>query len=76
GTDIGGHSTFEMAMKVYGHVALDEKRAALAKLGTLFEEEKRPRCSKHGQRPHGNARPGPPGSAKAQVNGGYDLGFR
>ena len=27
-------------MNVYGHVTLDEKREALDKLGTLFEEEK------------------------------------
>ena len=38
--DIAGHSTIEMTMNVYGHVTLDEKREALDKLGTLFEEEK------------------------------------
>ena len=37
--DIAGHSTIEMTMNVYGHVTLDEKREALDKLGTLFEEE-------------------------------------
>lgn len=36
--DIVGHSTIEMTMNVYGHVSLDEKRDALDKLGTLFEE--------------------------------------
>lgn len=38
--DIAGHSTIEMTMNVYGHVTLDEKRDALNKLGSLFEEEK------------------------------------
>jgi integrase len=38
--DIAGHSTIEMTMNVYGHVTLDEKRDALDKLGSLFEEEK------------------------------------
>ena len=38
--DIAGHSTIEMTMNVYGHVTLHEKREALDKLGTLFEEEK------------------------------------
>lgn len=37
--DIAGHSTIEMTMNVYGHVTLDEKRSALDKLGSLFEEE-------------------------------------
>jgi integrase len=37
--DIAGHSTIEMTMNVYGHVTLDEKRDALDKLGSLFEEE-------------------------------------
>jgi integrase len=36
--DIVGHSTIEMTMNVYGHVSLDDKRDALDKLGTLFEE--------------------------------------
>ena len=31
--EIAGHSTIEMTMNVYGHVTLDEKRAALDKLG-------------------------------------------
>ena len=65
-----------MTMNVYGHVTLDEKREALAKLGPLFEEEKRPRCSKRWQRSYGRRDQVDPGSAKAQVNGGYDLGFR
>lgn len=38
--DIAGHSTIEMTMNVYGHVSLDEKREALDKLGSLFEDEK------------------------------------
>jgi integrase len=38
--EIAGHSTIEMTMNVYGHVSLDEKRVALDKLGTLFEEER------------------------------------
>ena len=37
--DIAGHSTIEMTMNVYGHVSLDEKRAALDELGKLFGEE-------------------------------------
>ena len=37
--EIAGHSTIEMTMNVYGHVSLDEKRTALDRLGTLFEEE-------------------------------------
>jgi integrase len=37
--DIAGHSTIEMTMNVYGHVSLDEKRAALDMRGSLFEEE-------------------------------------
>jgi integrase len=36
--EIAGHSTIEMTMKVYAHVTLDDKRQALDKLGTLFEE--------------------------------------
>lgn len=36
--DIVGHSTIEMTMNVYGHVSLDEKREALDKVGSLFEE--------------------------------------
>ncbi len=36
--EIVGHSTLEMTMNVYGHVTLDDKRAALDKLGELFEE--------------------------------------
>jgi integrase len=37
--DSVGHSTFETVMNVYGHVSLDDKRDALDKLGTLFEED-------------------------------------
>lgn len=37
--DIDGHPTIEMTMNVNGHVSLDEKREALDKLGTLFEED-------------------------------------
>lgn len=37
--DIAGHSGLEMTMNVYGHVTLDEKRLALDRLGSLFEEE-------------------------------------
>lgn len=36
--EIVGHSTIEMTMNVYGHVSLDEKRAALDLVGDLFEE--------------------------------------
>lgn len=38
--DIAGQSTIEMTMNVYGHLTLDEKRQALDRLGSLFEEEK------------------------------------
>ena len=37
--DIVGHSTLEMTMTVYGHVSVEDKRAALDQLGDLFEEE-------------------------------------
>lgn len=37
--DIVGHSTLEMTMTVYGHVSLDDKRAALDQLGGLFDDE-------------------------------------
>ena len=63
-------------MNVYGHVTLDEKREALDKLGTLFEQEKRPGCSNRRQRPHARRNAVDPRRTKAQVNGGYDLGFR
>ena len=63
-------------MNVYGHVTLDEKREALAKLGPLFEEEKRPRCSNRRPGPLARRNPVDPRGTKAQVNGGYDLGFR
>ncbi|GAB3184437.1 site-specific recombinase XerD [Micromonospora palomenae] len=36
--DIVGHSTLEMTMTVYGHVSLDDKRAALDQLGGLFDD--------------------------------------
>ncbi|WP_162794400.1 tyrosine-type recombinase/integrase [Nocardioides houyundeii] len=36
--EILGHSTLEMTMNVYGHVSLDEKRAALDKVGDLFSQ--------------------------------------
>ena len=37
--DIAGHSTIEMTMNVYGHVSLDEKRAALDKVADLFQKQ-------------------------------------
>jgi len=53
--DIAGHPTIEMTMNVYGHVSLDEKRAALDELGKLFGEESDPvavrRCSHGGDWP-------------------------
>jgi integrase len=36
--EIAGHSSIDMTMNVYGHVTLDEKRDALARVGRLFEE--------------------------------------
>ncbi|WP_207232282.1 tyrosine-type recombinase/integrase [Micromonospora kangleipakensis] len=36
--DIVGHSTLEMAMTVYGHVSLGDKRAALDQLGGLLDD--------------------------------------
>lgn len=36
--EIAGHSGLEMTMNVYGHVTLDDKRAALDRLGDLFNE--------------------------------------
>ncbi|WP_112736781.1 tyrosine-type recombinase/integrase [Micromonospora noduli] len=36
--DIVGHSTLEMTMTVYGHVSLDDKRAALDQLGGLLDD--------------------------------------
>ena len=33
--EIVGHSTMEMTMMIYGHVTLDNKRAALDQLGDL-----------------------------------------
>lgn len=37
--EIAGHSALEMTMNVYAHVTLDDKREALDKLGSLFEED-------------------------------------
>ena len=37
--EIAGHSALEMTMNVYAHVTLEDKRAALDKLGDLFGEE-------------------------------------
>jgi len=37
--EIAGHSALEMTMNVYAHVTLDDKRAALEKLGDLLEED-------------------------------------
>jgi integrase len=36
--EIAGHSAIEMTMNVYAHVTLDDKRAALDRLGDLFED--------------------------------------
>jgi integrase len=36
--EIAGHSGLEMTMNVYAHVSLEDKQAALEKLGDLFEE--------------------------------------
>jgi hypothetical protein len=36
--EIAGHSALEMTMNVYAHVTLDDKRAALDKLGAALEE--------------------------------------
>jgi integrase len=36
--EIAGHSALEMTMNVYAHVTLDDKRAALDRLGRLLEE--------------------------------------
>ena len=38
--EIAGHSTIDMTMNVYGHVTLDDKRDALDRLSSLFEEGK------------------------------------
>jgi integrase len=35
--DIVGHTTLELTMNVYGHVSLDEKRAAMDRLGGLLD---------------------------------------
>ena len=36
--EIVGHTTLEITMNVYGHVTLDDKRAAMDQLGDLFAE--------------------------------------
>jgi integrase len=36
--EIVGHAALEMTMNVYGHVALDEQRAALDRLNGLLDE--------------------------------------
>jgi integrase len=36
--EIVGHAAIEMTMNVYGHVALDDQRAALDRLNGLLEE--------------------------------------
>lgn len=38
--EIAGHTALEMTMNVYAHVTLDDKRAALDRLGDLLEEAK------------------------------------
>ena len=37
--EIVGHSTMEVTMMIYGHVTLDDKRAALDQLGDLLEDD-------------------------------------
>lgn len=37
--EIAGHSGLEMTMNVYAHVSLEDKREALDRLGSLFEED-------------------------------------
>jgi integrase len=37
--EIVGHSSLEMSMNVYGHVTLDDKRAAHGRFGDLLTEE-------------------------------------
>ncbi len=37
--DIVGHTTLELTMNVYGHVSLDEKRAAMHRLGGLLDND-------------------------------------
>jgi integrase len=37
--EIVGHSTPEMTINIYGHVTLDDKRAALDRFGDLLTEE-------------------------------------
>jgi integrase len=36
--EIVGHAALEMMMNVYGHVALDDQRAALDRLNGLLDE--------------------------------------
>jgi hypothetical protein len=37
--EIAGHSGLEVTMNVYSHVSLDDRKAALDRLGDLFGEE-------------------------------------
>ncbi|MFL5910238.1 MAG: hypothetical protein ACJ768_06675 [Gaiellaceae bacterium] len=37
--EIVGHSTLDMAMRVYGHVSLDAQRTALGQLDDLLDED-------------------------------------
>jgi integrase len=39
--EIPSHSGLEMTMNVYSHVSLDDKKAALDKLGDLFGEKEK-----------------------------------
>ncbi len=36
--EIVGDTTLEMTMNVYGHVTLDDRRAALVRFGDLLDE--------------------------------------
>ena len=36
---VGGHSTIEMTMNVYGDVSLDDKKAAMDRRGGLLDED-------------------------------------
>jgi hypothetical protein len=63
-----------MTMNVYGHVSLDDKRDALDKPGTLFEEDwddlvAVPRCGKRRSVPHRPPRWPGPESTEPQVTG-------
>ena len=37
--DVVGHTTLELTMNVYGHVSLDENRAAMDRLGGLLDTD-------------------------------------